>query len=66
MYHRHSNECYSEASDSAQCGYYPDEIQPVHTSIQDLLADHFGINQRALDQEKQQMLDELREINGRM
>lgn len=37
---------------------------PIHRSTQSLLADHFEIDQNRLEQEKRQMLDELRAMNN--
>lgn len=38
---------------------------PVHVSIQDLLADFFGIDQKKLEKEKREMLEEIRAANSK-
>lgn len=37
-----------------------DRLYPIHDSIESLLAEHFGIDQDVLEDEKRQMLDKLR------
>lgn len=42
-------------------GYYEtDHFVPARANIQDVLAKHFGINQKKLEREKNQMLKEVR------
>jgi hypothetical protein len=41
----------------------PEEFVVLHTSIEDLLGQFFGIDRKKLEQEKRQMLDEIRSAN---
>lgn len=43
---------------------HPERLYPVHTPIQTLLAEHFGIDTDALETEKRQMLEAIRQMNG--
>lgn len=48
------------AAYSTESGGY----HPISKSIQDLLAEHFGIDRKKLEKEKDQMLDEIRRANA--
>lgn len=61
-YHEHTPECCG----GKECGYYSDSIVPERRGIEAILADHFEIDLKKLDRENEQMLQEIREANGRM
>ncbi len=44
--------------------WIPSGYHNPHISIEQILADHFGIDRKKLEDEKHQMLEQLREING--
>jgi predicted RNA-binding protein (virulence factor B family) len=48
----------------AQFDEETDQLWPTHRSITDILAAYFGIDQKKIDAEKAQMLDELRAAAG--
>lgn len=58
--HEHTDDCYPEDGGRRECGYSKDELTPIHGTIQDHLAAHFGIDQNKLEDEKRAMLAELR------
>lgn len=64
--HEHTDNCYDEPRDGYDytiCGYSAGEYMPIHISIDKLLAEYFGIDLKVLEQEKQQMLETLRNAN---
>ena len=70
-YHQHDENCGrisrtlggQEFGD--ECGLAKDEIVADYTPIPDLLAEYFEIDQRKVEEEKRQMLRELRHSHGK-
>lgn len=63
--HHHSDECYQVDDDHrgnrwATCGMAEDAWYRTSISITDLLAEHFGVDLKKLEEEKRAMLEELR------
>lgn len=62
-YHKHSDDCYDELGDLV-CESPTEYPIPLHTNINDLLAEFFNIDRTKIEQEKCQMLDEIRRTNN--
>ena len=72
--HKHVDSCYAtidsvdqamKISPRRMCGYSDDELVPAHISIRKILAEFFDIDEAKIEQEKQEMLEELRRNNER-
>ena len=61
--HTHTDDCWSIDGQYGICGYTDDSYIPVHVNIEKLLAKFFDIDTNKIEQEKEQMLDEMRRIN---
>lgn len=59
-YHEHTDWCYDEWEDAPNCELSEGTPYPVHRSIQDWLAEYYGIDQNKLEDEKRQMLEVIR------
>lgn len=62
-YHKHTDDCGVDRWGHPDCGYSEESLVPIHTSIEDLLAEFFQIDRKKLEQEKRQMLNEIRRAN---
>ena len=63
-YHEHTPFCYGDDdSYDLVCGYHRDELHPIHSNINTLLAEYFGVDEAKAEQERRAILDALRKEN---
>jgi len=62
LYHEHSEGCLDE-DDAYRCGLTEDSLVPMHTSVEQLLADFFEIDLKEVEKERSALLDWQRELN---
>lgn len=60
-YHMHTPDCKRN-----ECDYHSDEIVPLKLTIEDVLAKYLDIDLKKLSEEKEEMLKEFLERNGRI
>jgi hypothetical protein len=58
-YHYHSDNCYDDEG-MKRCGYFEDYLYPMWDKIEDLLAEFFEIDQNKINDEKEVILQEIR------
>lgn len=64
--HSHNEDCASQVMRRGyDCGCFEGQLLPDNPSIERLLAEFFGIDQKRLEKEKQHMLDSIRKANSK-
>lgn len=64
--HAHQEGCFArpefDDDDDAECGYKEDELQPIHLTIEKLLAEYFDVDMDKVEKERRKIIEDLRKL----